>query len=146
MLPTRSILSTFNPLNVVTDEVNPEGIYTVVIKAWESFGLPIVIAENNGMQVPLGKVDEEMSVILRNLQWLHRAIDEGADVRGYLYWSLMDNYEWYHGMYATGLYTVDASDPTKKRTPRATATLLGRIAKENAIPGELVRIYRGLFS
>jgi len=42
---------------------------------------------------------------------METAIDEGHDIRGYFYWSLMDNYEWLIGQDARfGLYKVDYSN------------------------------------
>ena len=50
------------------------------------------------------------------------AMSRGADVRGYFYWTLTDNYEWNHGMtMKLGLYAVDPNDPAKARTPRPKA-------------------------
>ncbi|KAL6990486.1 beta-glucosidase, partial [Sarracenia purpurea var. burkii] len=52
---------------------------------------------------------------------LARAIRNGADVRGYFVWTLMDNYEWVEGYSMTfGLYYVDRS--TLKRIPKLSAT------------------------
>ena len=49
-------------------------------------------------------------------------MSRGADVRGYFYWTLMDNYEWNHGMtMKLGLYAVDPLDHSKTRTPRPRA-------------------------
>jgi beta-glucosidase len=44
-----------------------------------------------------------------HLTWLQKAIAEGVKVEGYFYWTLMDNYEWNHGVkvYRMGLYDVD---------------------------------------
>jgi beta-glucosidase/6-phospho-beta-glucosidase/beta-galactosidase len=55
-----------------------------------------------------------------------------ARVRGYLYWSLVDNFEWAHG-YAPkfGLYAFDPA--TLRRTPRPSASLLRTIFRSNAI-------------
>ncbi|MFN7146615.1 MAG: family 1 glycosylhydrolase, partial [Myxococcota bacterium] len=62
--------------------------------------------------------DESGEVFLRpHLKAVLRAVSDGMDVRGYFYWSLMDNYEWNHGMdMRFGMYAVDLD--TKARTLR----------------------------
>jgi beta-glucosidase len=81
------------------------------------YGLPMVITEN-------GTTPTEASAdtFLRpHLRALLGAMGEGADVRGYLYWSLIDNYEWNHGMdLRFGMFEVDPA--TKARTERPIAT------------------------
>ena len=65
---------------------------------------------------------------------MHRAITRGVEVRGYLHWSLLDNFEWsegYNGRF--GLYAVDFDDPLRPRTRRASAEVLARIARANAL-------------
>jgi beta-glucosidase len=63
---------------------------------------------------------------------------KGADVRGYFYWTLTDNFEWNHGMdIRMGLYAVDKSDPTKTRTARPAAGVYGQIASSRSIPESL---------
>ena len=69
------------------------------------------------------------------LESLHAAIAAGANVRGYLHWSLMDNFEWsegYRGRF--GLYGVDFSDPARPRTRRTSAELFASVAKSNRLP------------
>ena len=72
---------------------------------------------------------------------MHDALDgvlnciaDGIDVRGYTYWTLMDNFEWTRG-YAPifGLCAVDRS--TQVRTPKPSAHWLGRVAQANALIG-----------
>ena len=47
-----------------------------------------------------------------------RARAEGVDVIGYVYWSLIDNFEWSHGYRGHfGLYSIDFDDPTLTRRP-----------------------------
>lgn len=96
-------------------EEYPEGIADVVNLA-NSYGLPAVITENG-----TEPTDESGDTFLRpHLSALLGAIDAGADVRGYYYWSLTDNYEWNHGMSMTfGMYAVDLT--TKARTPKPMA-------------------------
>jgi beta-glucosidase len=61
-------------------------------------------------------------------------------VRGYLHWSLVDNFEWHHGWHARfGLIEVDPQ--TQKRTPRRSASMFGEICRANAITEEIVERY-----
>jgi beta-glucosidase len=106
----------------------------------KEMGFPSIVTEN-GTQDP----DDDATgpeFVVRHLTWLSRAIKDGADVRGYFYWTLMDNYEWNHGMdIRMGLYAVDKSDPDKARKPRQTATAYGQIAEARRIPAELAGKY-----
>jgi beta-glucosidase len=59
-------------------------------------------------------------------------LDEGIPVHSYLYWSLLDNFEWTSGYGVPfGLVAVDRT--TFKRTPRPSALHLGRLARANRI-------------
>jgi len=61
-----------------------------------------------------------------------RAIQKGADVRGHMYWSLLDNYEWALGFgMRFGLIAVDYS--TQVRTPRPSAYVYKQICENNAV-------------
>jgi beta-glucosidase len=61
-----------------------------------------------------------------------RAIDEGVPVAGYLYWSLLDNYEWADGYRARfGLLGVDFA--TQRRTVHHSARLLARVIRNNQL-------------
>jgi beta-glucosidase len=58
----------------------------------------------------------------------------GADVRGYLYWSLLDNFEWVLGFAPTfGLVAVDRQ--TFARHPKRSASWLGAVARARALSG-----------
>ena len=92
-------------------EPYPEGLGEVVARAAE-YGLPIWVTENGTPDVEAG-----VGFLEDHLVSLHGAIDAGADVRGYLWWSYVDNYEWNHGMdMRFGLYALDLD--TKERTAR----------------------------
>ncbi len=70
---------------------------------------------------------------LRNyLMQLQRAIAEGAPVRGYFLWSLMDNFEWIFGFEQRfGLYHVDFA--TQKRIPKLSASFYRNVIARNAV-------------
>ena len=70
----------------------------------------------------------------RRLRGLSEAIADGADVRGYVHWSLLDNFEWISGYGPTfGLVAVDRE--TFVRTPKPSLAWLGEVARGNGLPG-----------
>lgn len=110
-------------------EVYPEGIYHV-LKYLAKFKKPIYITEN-GLADSQDKYRKEF--IKDHLIWVHKVIQEGADVRGYLYWSLMDNLEWHGGTkkfeQRFGLLEIDYN--TLERKPRSSAYYYAEICKNN---------------
>jgi beta-glucosidase/6-phospho-beta-glucosidase/beta-galactosidase len=139
-LPELSPLSTFNPFTIKQWEDYPKGIYEMAMVVKDQLKLPAIVTEN-------GAADPDddgtaPSYMVRHLTWLSRAIHDGADVRGYFYWTLMDNYEWNHGMdIRMGLYAVDKSDPQKTRKPRRAVEVFSRIAEGHAVPADLAKSY-----
>ena len=92
-------------------------------------GVPILVTENG-----IGTADdaERIEYVERALAGVQACLRDGIDVRGYVYWSLMDNFEWVLGYGPTfGLVAVDR--PTQTRTPKPSATWLGTIARANAL-------------
>jgi beta-glucosidase len=70
--------------------------------------------------------------LISHLVAIHRAIAAGANVKGYLHWSLLDNFEWAEGLRARfGLVRV--AYPTLERTLRKSAHIYSEIAKTNAL-------------
>jgi beta-glucosidase len=81
-----------------------------------------------------GKVyDLDRIMFLRNyLVQLQRAISEGAPVRGYFLWSLMDNFEWIFGFEKRfGLYRVDFE--TQQRIPKLSVSFYRNVIEKNAV-------------
>jgi len=63
---------------------------------------------------------------------LQKVMAEGVPVKGYIHWSLIDNFEWFSGYSKKfGLCSVDRT--TFKRTPKPSASILGAIARRNAV-------------
>ena len=105
------------PQDIQTDmpyAIYPEGFYKAV-KTIAKLNVPIIITENG---IADDKDDRRSLFIKRYLYALFKTIEEGYDIRGYFYWSLMDNFEWAEGyMMKFGLYDVDFN--TQKRTLRS---------------------------
>ncbi len=109
-------------------EIFPEGIYHI-IKRLKKYNLPIYITENG-----LADKDDSKRVafIKDHLKWIHKSIEEGADVRGYFYWSLLDNFEWDKGFWPRfGLVKVDYQ--TLERTVRSSALEYKKICESNEV-------------
>jgi len=106
-------------------EVYPEGLYRS-LRRLGRYGLPVVVTENG-----IATEDDEQRVryLASHLDALMRARRDGVDVRGYLYWSLMDNYEWAEGFRPRfGLVEVDFR--TLERRPRPSAREFARLKGE----------------
>ncbi|HMV66503.1 MAG TPA: family 1 glycosylhydrolase, partial [Myxococcota bacterium] len=90
--PLGDLVPAFDFYPTFSWDPHPTGIRAVVAEA-ATYGLPIVVTENG-----TPRTDQAEDVLVAHLEHLHEAIDDGADVRGYLYWSWVDNYEWNHGL------------------------------------------------
>ncbi|OIQ01884.1 MAG: hypothetical protein COZ27_01055 [Candidatus Moranbacteria bacterium CG_4_10_14_3_um_filter_41_65] len=112
-------------------EYYPESIYFAVSEL-KRYNKPIYITEH-GIADSNDRLRPQF--IKESLGALHRAITDGADVRGYLHWSLMDNFEWDKGYFLRfGLIAVDFK--TLMRTPRPSAILYADICKTNTLSTE----------
>ena len=110
------------------NEVYPPGLYRA-LKAFAPYGLPLAVSENG-----VADADDDLrpAFLLQHLAQVHRAIAEGIDVRGYLHWSLLDNYEWASG-YTMKFGLVEVDFQTQARTPRPSADLYRRIVRANTV-------------
>jgi beta-glucosidase len=104
-------------------EIYPEGLYHVLRRVGR-YGKPVVITEN-------GIADAADALragyIVAHLRQAYRAITDGVDLRGYMYWSLLDNFEWAEG------YTQRFGLATRERVLRPSAAVYGAIARANAL-------------
>jgi beta-glucosidase len=117
-------------------DLDPEGLYAMA-KWIGGFGKPIYITEN-GICDPTDEIRPRY--LVTHLAQLHRAIQEGVPIRGYFHWALTDNFEWIEGYgLRFGLIAVDFS--AQQRTPRPSAELYARIARENGIADDLIEKY-----
>lgn len=109
-------------------EIYPEGIYHI-IKDLKKHNLPIYVTENG-----LADADDSRRIkfIAEHIYWVKKAIDCGADVRGYFYWSLLDNFEWDKGFWPRfGLIEIDYK--TLERKPRKSFWEYKKIIEKNSL-------------
>lgn len=88
-------------------------------------GVPVLVTENG---IATHDDDRRIAYTSEALQHLGAAMDDGVDVRGYLHWSLLDNYEWGHWGPTFGLVAVDRT--TFRRTPKPSLRWLGTRAMQ----------------
>jgi beta-glucosidase len=109
----------------------PAALEHTIRRAWEYLDgeVPILVTENG-----IGTEDDEQrrAYVQTALEGVLDTIEDGVDVQGYTYWSLLDNFEWIFGYRIHfGLVAVDRT--TFERTPKPTARWLGEIAHANAL-------------
>ena len=113
--------------------VDPSGLY-LALKTLASYGKPIYITENG---VPDSDDDIRGRFIATHLAEVWRAQQEGADVRGYYHWTLVDNFEWVEAWgLKFGLFSLDRE--TGIRTPKPSAAIYAQIAQANGVPARLL--------
>jgi beta-glucosidase len=97
----------YGTLNDLGWEIYPQGIYKIIMQLKDKYGEPIFVTENGVAD----RYDRYRGpFIVAHIQQIKRAIDNGANVIGYLHWSLMDNYEWQEGYRPEakfGLFSID---------------------------------------
>jgi beta-glucosidase len=119
-------------------EAHLEAVRDVLHMLVEDYHLdiPIYITENGVPQDSSDDVEamlddqERIDYVSEVLRWVHQAIEEGIDVRGYYLWSLMDNFEWSAGFAARyGTYYTDYK--TLKCTPKKSALWYRSVIENN---------------
>ena len=110
-------------------EIYPDGFYKVLM-SFKRRKLPIYIMEN-GVADSTDLIRQQY--LIDHLSALHRSIQNGVDVRGYVHWSLIDNFEWADG-YDPKFGLIAFDHHTETRTVRPSAHLYACIIKHNALP------------
>ena len=110
-------------------DVHPDSFRRALVR-WAGTGLPILVTENGTAMVDDAR---RWDYINRHLHAMAQAMQSGAKVFGYCYWSLLDNFEWAHGFGPRfGLIEVDY--PTQRRTIRDSATRYAEVCRTNRLP------------
>ena len=115
--------------NVLVRDFYPKAVYDAVKMLRERYDLriPVLITENGDYAVnekpdEQGKIHDgdRVRYLEGFLHWIGKALEEGADIRGYYVWSLMDNWEWSAGkVLRYGLCYTDYE--TQQRIPKDSA-------------------------
>jgi beta-glucosidase len=114
-------------------EINPPGIY-LALKDLAQYGKPIYITESG---LPDRDDDQRPYMLATYLAEVQRAIRDGADVRGYYHWTLVDNFEW-AAAWALRFGLIAFDPATGERTPRQSAAVYSRIVAANGVPESLM--------
>src|SRR5262249_55831933 len=115
------------PVNDLGWYMEPEGLYPIIMRIWSHYNKPIIVTENG---VADAHDQYRQWWLEETIVALERALSEGADVRGYLHWSLLDNFEWKYGWWPKfGLVAVDRAHGMKRTIRPSAKWLAAHIAK-----------------
>jgi beta-glucosidase len=119
------------PTLIMGYEYYPQALEATIRRAWEvtKGEVPILVTENG-----IGTDDDAQRIdyVRSALEGVLACLADDIDVRGYTYWSLLDNFEWAFG-YGPRFGLVDCDRHTFERTPKESARWLSRVARANAL-------------
>jgi beta-glucosidase len=116
------------PFSTTGWEIYPDGL-RIILEKFSQFGVPLFITENG-----VATDDEVLrrEFIIQHLKSVAEALEKGVRVIGYLYWTLMDNFEWAMGTSARfGLAAVDFD--TQQRLSRPCVEDFKRVCQKNLL-------------
>lgn len=130
-------------------EIHPQGIHDLLVRIWNDYhpACEILVAENG---MPLedsvdadGCVHDEKRIdyMRSHLAHIHQAMQSGVPVKGYFYWSFIDNFEWALGYKPRfGLVHVDYT--TLRRTIKESGYWYRQVIQDNGLLKESIADYR----
>jgi len=117
-------------------EVYPDGLRKVLLSL-KQYGKPLIVTENG---IATRDDEQRRRYLVRHLKAVHDAISQGADVKGYIYWSLIDNFEWVLG-YQMKFGLVEVNFESMERRLRESAYLYKEIIEKNMLLPEHLEKY-----
>jgi beta-glucosidase len=133
---TRTRIGPDGPLPIAEDaertltgwEYYPSAVGDGIRNAWARAGVPVYVTENG-----IATADDSRRIDYTHgaLDAVRACIDDGVDVRGYLHWSALDNYEW--GSYRPTFGLIGWDRETFERHPKPSLAWLGEVARANAL-------------
>ncbi|MGB8911125.1 MAG: family 1 glycosylhydrolase, partial [Candidatus Sulfotelmatobacter sp.] len=141
LFPVKVLGGEQGPKTSIGWEVWPRALYDMVMRVTHDFDRPVIEITESGCAYDDGpdaggviRDQRRIDYHREYLQALARAIKDGADVRGYHAWSLIDNFEWAEGFSQRfGLAYVDFK--TQQRTIKHSGRWYAKVAAGNAVPG-----------
>lgn len=112
-----------------SDAFAPESLGVAVRYVAQQTGKPVYISENG---IATDDDTRRVEFIRRAVASVKQAIDDKVDVRSYVHWSLLDNFEWTSG-YSEKLGLIAVDRTTFKRSVKPSAVYLGQLARRNAV-------------
>ena len=104
----------------------PEALEATLRRAWEvTRGRPLIATESG---VATDDDRRRIAYVERAVAGMDRAVRDGVDVRGFIYWSALDNFEWQLG-YGPRFGLIGVNRATQERTVRESGRLLGELAR-----------------
>jgi len=138
-LPTGPLGGSDGPKTDFGWEVWPDALHDILVRITRDYARPVLEVTENGCSYadapgPDGRVRDRRRIEFHRgyLRAVARAIDAGADVRGYHAWSLLDNFEWSEGYRQRfGLVWVDFGSPSRRRLVKDSGRWYAGAAAEN---------------
>jgi beta-glucosidase len=120
-------------------QVEPDGLTEALLDVHRNYpAIPLYVTENGASYPDLIGADGEIADTDRvafledHLRAAHAALEKGVDLRGYFYWSLLDNFEWAEG-YAKRFGLVHIDYETQRRTPKQSARFYADVIARNGL-------------
>jgi beta-glucosidase len=119
--------------------VDATGLHELIVRLHQDYDVPMLITENGAAYddsvSPDGSVHDadRVSYLRRHLGEANRAISDGADLRGYYVWSLLDNFEWAWG-YDKRFGVIRVDFATQQRTIKDSGHFYREVVRANAVP------------
>ncbi|MZD08754.1 family 1 glycosylhydrolase, partial [Streptomyces sp. SID5785] len=121
--------------------VDPTGLTDLLLDyTAQAPGVPLYVTENGAAYEDTVGADgtvhdpDRIRYLHAHLGAVHDALREGADVRGYFLWSLLDNFEWAYG-YSKRFGAVYVDYATQARIPKSSASWYSQVARRGGLPG-----------
>ena len=118
-------------------EVCPEGFYDLLMRIDKDYNHPTTYITENGMACKDDNIvdeivqdDDRLGYLKRYMEAAQRAINDGANLKGYFAWSLMDNFEWFEG-YSKRFGLIRINYDTQERIWKKSALWYSDAIKNN---------------
>ena len=138
LLGATQVQQTSKPHTEMNWEVYPDHLYDALTRITREYNAPNIYITENGAaykdELINGAVNDpaRAEYLRMHLAAAHRAIQDGANLKGYFCWSLLDNFEWSYG-YSKRFGIVYVDYPTQRRIVKASGRFFSEVARRNGL-------------